>query len=136
MFDFRDDGRIAIDLDDGQDPLVLSRIKYDQLRRLRLVLMEMQNDLATWAEENPEIERPDPPNADYRRASTERISSSNDQVASVLLRFWHLVVEGDNEMKRLGSRDLPLDGELPAALVASFEPVNKAFAHWQTGGNS
>lgn len=157
MIDFQADGRITLDLDDGQGPLEIRRPTYGQFMAWQLRLSEIVSDLQKYNADMAPIPRArvegetptGPDEADlfaqwdaadaeqrlaWQQLRNERGVAASREIARHLIGFWHLVIDGDPSVgaKGAGSRKLSgSDDDLPAFLVMSMDVVNEAFAHWR-----
>jgi hypothetical protein len=111
MPDFLPDGRVRISVEDD-DAIVLKRPKYGQYRRYQLVLSEVRDEMEKARQEfaNQAADSPD--------RAAEVAQALNDTIAGATIRWWRLVVDGDDETKGLGDKKLPAsDDDLPVELI-------------------
>lgn len=109
MPEFLPDGRVRIGLEDD-DAIVLRRPTYGQYRRFQLALAEVRDEI-----EKTRDEFINDGNDDNLQS---RAQALNDIVAGATIRWWRLVVDGDEATKGLGDKKLPAsDDDLPVELI-------------------
>lgn len=132
MFDLNDStGEITIDFDETAEDGSVSATKvvvapprtFGSLKRLRAEVEKINGDrdaLATQYRDDPAI------------GATEMISKLNNFIEDAIMRWWRLVMTGDESYKGQASPPPPDDIDAWPLYLATAEAMNLALQHWKT----